>query len=104
MVSGISLLEDQISEFRVQFLLTSAFATSPRTQETISHFTSLEDFLQFARGNGIMVKDNRDKGGCVWVKADQRINGVIQNQTFGDYKFKYSAKSKAMGGEPGWYY
>ena len=80
------------------------FRTSPRKQENVSHFTSLEDFLLFAKGNGIVVRDNRDKGGCLWVKADPRIDGVIPNQTFGDHKFKYSSKSKALGGGPGWYY
>ncbi len=78
--------------------------TIPRKQETVSRFTRLEDFLQFVQGNGIMVKDNRGKGGCVWVKADPRVDAVIQKQPFGDHKFKYSQKSKALGGEPGWYY
>ena len=80
------------------------FRTSARQQEAASRFTRLEDFLRFASGNGIMVKDNRGKGGCVWVKADSRIDGMIKNQVFGDHGFKYSAKSKALGGEPGWYY
>lgn len=80
------------------------FRTASRQQGAVSRFAKLEDFMKFASGNGIMVKDNREKGGCVWVKADPRIDGVIKNQVFGDHGFMYSAKSKALGGNPGWYY
>lgn len=71
---------------------------------TAMNFTRLDDFLIFASGNGVMIKDNREKGGCIWVKADPKINSIIQNQVFGDRKFMYAAKSKTLGGEAGWYY
>ena len=51
-----------------------------------------------------MVKDNREKGGCLWIQSDPRIDGMIKDQVFDDRKFMYTAKSKALGGVPGWYY
>ncbi len=78
--------------------------TATQTSSEAARFSQLEDFLTFVGGNGILVKDNRGKGGCVWVKADPKIDKIIKDQVFEDRKFKYSAKSRAMGGEPGWYY
>ena len=69
-----------------------------------SRFTRIEDFIIFASGNGVVVKDNRQKGGCLWVKSDPRIDSVIKDQIFEDHGFKYTEKSKALGGVPGWYY
>ena len=74
------------------------------TNQPVSRFTRLEDFIIFASGNGVVVKDNRQKGGCLWVKSDPRIDSVIKEQIFGDHGFKYTEKSKALGGVPGWYY
>ncbi len=85
---------------------TSA-AQKPETNKPVgsaAQFARLDDFMIYLSGNGITVKDNREKGGCLWVKADPRIDGIIKKQIFGDRGFKYSEKSKALGGQPGWYY
>lgn len=71
---------------------------------TVPGFASLEDFMKYASESGARVKDNREKGGCVWISSDPRINAIIEKQVFGDRRFKYSAKSKALDGESGWYY
>ena len=71
---------------------------------TMPAFTWVEDFMRYASENGVPVKDNREKGGCIWIGSDPRINAIIEKQIFVDHGFKYSAKSKALGGNPGWYY
>lgn len=75
-----------------------------RTESTTPKFTRVEDFMEYASENGVPVKDNREKGGCIWIGSDPRINAIIEKQIFVDRGFKYSAKSKALGGNPGWYY
>ena len=67
-------------------------------------FSRIEDFMAYASRNGVPVIDNREKGGCIWIASDPRFNTYIENMIFGDRGFKYSAKSKALGGKPGWYY
>ena len=67
-------------------------------------FSSLEEFMTYVADLGIVTKDNREKSGCLWVKADPRIDQILEKQKFGDKRFKYSTKSKTLGGEPGWYY
>lgn len=75
-----------------------------RTDNATPSFTRIEDFIKYAGENGVPVKDNREKGGCIWVGSDPRINAIIEKLVFVDRGFRYSAKSKALGGKPGWYY
>lgn len=67
-------------------------------------FSSVEDFMQYASSQGLRVKDNREKGGCLWIEDDPRINPMIESLIFNDRRFKLTEKSKALGGKPGWYY
>lgn len=63
----------------------------------------IDVFLDYVRAKGIEIKDNRPNNGCVWVKAVPEINELIKKLKFGYKRFRYSASSKALGGEPGWY-
>ena len=45
------------------------------------------------------VDQNEDRQ----LRAMQELH-IPEKQIFVDHGFKYSAKSKALGGNPGWYY
>ncbi len=77
-------------------------AKNPR--DSAGKFNTLESFMKYAEQNGVPVKDNREKGGCVWIGSAPGIDPLIKGLIFGDRGFKYSARSKTLGGSPGWYY
>jgi len=52
---------------------------SGKTRDAAIRLTSPEEYMNFAREHGIMVKDNREKGGCLWIQSDPRIDGMIKD-------------------------
>lgn len=70
----------------------------------IQIYSSVDEFLDYVKSIGVLIKDNRIKDGCVWIKADPLINEIIDKVQIKGRGFKYAIKCRAFDGFPAWYY
>ena len=91
------------TDFQVKPILNDIDVGMTEEEKELLLFKSIDEFISYLQERGIEIRDNRPNNGCVWVKAGPEINEIIKLQKFGYKRFRYSASSKALGGEPGWY-
>ena len=83
-----------------------SYCDKKKMNEIISNgvYNNADDFVKFIKGKGATVIDNRAKDGCLWILSEPHIDKYVVNTKIKGRSFRLTAKSRALGGKPGWYY